>query len=227
MKPSTFYSFAGIFSILTGVFSALAGVLYFLLPAEQKLGAPGTEILPSFAAAPTLLTLENLALGLVGVFGMGIVPALGRLQKNENDSWLRWLGNLAFVGYAVSAVGAFIINSRLPVIAKAYVNGDPSTQAALAVIWRTTLDPFGVWGFGAVGLWILFISIAALKSGAGIPRNLAYLGIAAAILHGIVPVGFLSHVNILFLAVAGGGMVVITLWYVWLGLSLIRATDGS
>src|SRR5581483_7057050 len=161
---TTLNQFAGICAILTGLFTAAGAILYFVLPGAQKLQVPGAQLLPSFAQNPTPLVLENLALGLVGVFGLGIVPALGQTLRAADNGWMRWTSTLATVGYAVSAVGSFVSIARLPVIANAYVQGDPSTQAALAAVWRTTLDPLGVWGYAAIGLWIIVVSLTALRT---------------------------------------------------------------
>ena len=214
--------FGGWCAILVGVFSALAGITYFLLPEAQQLPTPGSQILPSFAQYPTRLNLENLFLGLVGIFGLGLVPALLRRMRQANEGWLLWTSTLATVGYAVSAVGSFVVLGRLPIIANAYVSGDASTQAALAAVWRTSLDPLAIWGYGAIGLWILVISLAALRSDNTLPRPLAYLGILAALLHWLGPVGFVVRAPFLFFILAGGGGIIISAWYVWVGLQLRR-----
>jgi hypothetical protein len=223
MKENSVVRLGGWCAILAGVFSALAGITYFLLPAAQQLGSPGNQILPSFAQEPTFLNLENLFLALVGVFGLGLVPAVAERMREVNDGWLRWTSNLANVGYAVSAVGSFIVLSRLPVIASAYVKGDASTQAALAAVWRTSLDPLGVWGYGAIGLWILVVSLAALRRENSFPTSLAYVGILAAVLHWLIPIAFVTRVTFLFLVVAGAGAIVFTAWYIWVGTQLRRA----
>jgi hypothetical protein len=227
MKDSSLYGLGGICSILAGVSTAVAAIVYFLLPEAQKLGVPGDQILPSFAENPTLLNVENLSLALVGLFGLALVPALSNLLRTQDNGWLRWTSSLANVGYAVSAVGSFIILSRLPVIAAGYMKGDESTKAALATVWRTTLDPLGVWGYGAIGAWILVISLLALRASGPskpLPPPLAYLGIAAAVTHWLVPVAFVAKIPVLFFVVAGVGLLAVATWYVWLGMELRRAT---
>lgn len=221
---STLNQFAGVCAILAGLFTAVAAVLYILLPDAQKLQVPGAQLLPSFAQNPTLLMLENLSLGLVGIFGLGVVPALGQILHGSENGALRWTSNLANVGYAVSAVGSFVIIARLPVVANAYVQGDASTQAALAAVWRATLDPLGVWGYAAVGAWLIVVGLTArATTNAPLPTNLAYLGIAAGAVHWLIPISFVLRVPVLILVTAGVGLIVITAWYIWLGLVLRRA----
>jgi hypothetical protein len=114
--------------------------------------------------------------------------------------------------------------SRLPLIANAYVQGDPATQAALAAVWRTTLDPFGLWGFGAVGLWILLVSLNLRgTANKNMSSTYIYLGILAALVHWFVPLAFVLRLPAIFLGVAGIGFLAITAWYVWSGMLLRRA----
>lgn len=212
-------------SILLGVFSAVAGLVYLLLPEQQRLGTPGSVILPSFANNPTLLNIENLALGIVGILGLAVVPAVAHEFRANDSGWLRWANNLALVGFAVSGIGSFIVLARLPVIAAAYERGDAATQAALAAVWRTTLDPFGLWGYGAIGLWVLVVSVTMLRRRTvSFPAAMSYLGIVAAFVHWLVPVAFVARTPGLFFVVAAGGGIVVTLWYIWLGVLLRKKT---
>lgn len=219
MVDNSAVKFGGVCGILAGVSTLVAGILYFLLPPEQRLGVPGAQLLPSFAQNPTILVLENLVLGLVGIFGLGFVPAIAEVTSPGQSGWKRWVNTLALVGYAVSAVTGFLIVARLPVIARAYMAGDPSTQAALAAVWRMTLDPFGLWGYGLVGLWVIVTSAAALRV-APLPSTLGYLGIVAGILLWIVPVAFLLSIPSLFLVAAAAAGLANAVWYIWAGVAL-------
>jgi hypothetical protein len=213
-------------SILLGVFSGIAGLVYFLLPEQQRLGTPGDVILPSFARDPMLLNIENLVLGIIGILGLAVVPAVAQRLGLNNSDWRRWVHHLALVGFAVSAVGSFIILARLPVIAAAYERGDGATRVAVAAVWRTTLDPVGLWGFGAIGLWILVVSLFMLRRpGLAYPAGLGYLGIVAAAAHWLVPIAFVTRTPFLFFLVAGGGGIVVAMWYIWLGVVLGGESD--
>ncbi len=214
-------------AILAGVFTALAGITYYLLPPEQQLGVPGAVLLPSVAQNATWLTLENLELALLGIFGIGLVPALGRRLRRDENGWLRWMGDLAMVGYAVSAVGNLLVLGRLPGIASAYQAAtNEATRAALAAVWRTSLDPLGLWGYGAIGLWILVASVAALRL-VDFPKALAYFGMGIGVLHWLVPIGFGLRVPGLFLLVAILAIIAASVWYVWIGVVLRRAAPAD
>ena len=225
MKSNSVYNLGGICSILLGIVSALIGITYLLLPAEQKLGMRAPDLLPSFVQNPTLLTLQSIELSVVGVLGLAIVPAVAQLIGDLDVGWMTWVSNLAYVGFAVSAVSNLIDVARLPGIAAAYVAGDASTKAALAPIWRSTLDWMGIWQYGAIGVWILVVSLLALR-GNLLPRTLAYLGIVAAIIQALVPIAFIFKLPAIIIVVAIVGGVVGIVWYVWLGTVLRRHASG-
>ncbi len=143
---------------------------------------------------------------------LGVLSAVAGLvyfllpEQQRLGGWLRWASNLAVVGFAVSGVGSFIVLGRLPAIAAAFERGDAATQAALAAVWRTTLDPFGLWGYGAIGLWILTVALTmARQTDSHFPAALGYLGIVAAVVHWLVPIAFLARMPFLFYVVAAAG----------------------
>ena len=165
---------------------------------------------------------------MVGVFGLAIVPALARLLlDDENEGWVKWTGSLATVGFAVNAIGYFLTIARLPVIATAFVKGDASTQAALAVTWKSSPDLFGFWGYGAIGIWVLCASLVMLRK-TGLSKIFAYVGLLTAVLYLIVPIGTYFKIQPLLLVAAGAGLIAAPVWYIWLGLNLRRlAKTGS
>jgi hypothetical protein len=123
------------------------------------------------------------------------------------------------MGYAVTAIGYVLTLARLPGIAKAYVAGDAATKAALAVTWKSTPDLFGFWGYGAIGLWVLCLSILFLRHHI-FPGLLNVLGLVVAALSFLIPLGDYFKVQTLILAAAGGGAVAGPVWYIWIGLAL-------
>ena len=227
MKANQILRFGGLCAILVGIFNALSGIAYMLLPAAQRLGSPGAQLLPSVAQDPTMLILLHLGFTLIGVFGLGLVPAIFEMAHTpDNEGWLRWTGNLASLGYSVLAVTGLLVVDRLPRIAQAFVKGDPSTQAALLPVWRTTLDPFGFWAYGVIGLWILFISLAGMSMAkAGSLRSLSMLGILVGILHLLIPFATVFKMPVLYLVAAGLGLILTTIWYIWTGL-MLRSNTG-
>lgn len=164
-------------AILLGVVAVLGDLVYFLLPAEQRIGAKAPEILPAVAHGAPLLMLQLWLLALEGVLGLAVVPMLSAVVRELGEGLVRWTATLATIGFAVTAVSDTLTIARLPGIASAYVAGDPATQAALAPVWKSSLDLFGLWGYGMVGVWILVVSYLAFQGGM-LPRQLAYVGLA-------------------------------------------------
>ena len=217
MKDTSLLKLGGIAAILLGIVNALSSVLYLILPTEQRAAVPAAQILPSVAQGATLLMLTFLLQALVGVLGLVVVPALSRLVEDVNEGWVRWTSNLALAGFIVSAVGYLLSMARLPGIATAFVAGDASTKAALAVVWKSSIDLQGFWGYGAVGVWVFVISLLALRK-ANYPKLLAYLGLVLGIAYWVIPAGTILKSQPLLIAGAVVGTVVTTIWYVWAGI---------
>lgn len=214
----------GVCAMLVGILTLMAGFTYLFLPEAQRLQVPGAELLPSFAEDGNVLRLMLLELGLVGIFGLGAVAALSRLVAADRGGWLRWAGTVATVGFAVTAVGQFLTIERLPRVADAFVAGDEATRAALGAVWKSTLDPYALFGFGGVGFWILVLSIIGLRERGGL-RPLWTLGIAVGILYELVPLGQLLESSALILFTGAAGGILAAVWYVWAG-SVATRTRG-
>jgi hypothetical protein len=217
MKDNSLFKVGGGASIAMGVIAALIGITYMLLPPDQRLGVPAARILPAIAQGSLMLRTELLEMALVGVLGLAAVPAISEMVRAGHEGWVRWMSNLALVGFAVMAVSNAFTFARLPGIALAYVKGDPATQAALVPVWRSSLDLHGFWGYGAIGLWVLVVSLLALR-GTSIPKGLAWLGVLAAVLNLLIPVGFLLKQPPVFLYDSILGGLVSCVWFIWVGL---------
>ena len=224
MKTNSLSKLGGTCSILLGVSYIVVGVTYVLLPAEQKAGGNPALFLPSFAQNPTLLMIQYWAFALGAVLALAVVPAVSETVRSANEGWVRWTSNLAFLGFAVTAIDVFRTLGLQPGRAAAFVAGDATTKAVLtAPGYVAGLDVQGWLGFGGVGLWVLVISLLALR-GSTWPKPLAYVGIAVAILYWFVVAGLALGVETLVTIAAGlGGVIGAPVWYIWAGLTLRRA----
>jgi hypothetical protein len=220
------YRFGGAAALVLAALSAAAAVFYVLLPAEQRLGVPGRLLLPSFAADPVPLQLEMLSLTAMGIVGLAVVGPI-RSLVGADDAWLRWTSLLALIGYAVGAIGNSLVMGKLPPIAAAYIAADEASKPIIAVFWRTTLDPFGLWQFGAVGVWLLVVGIVARGAGGGIPPSGAYLAIAAGVAHLAIPVVLLAAAQPMLDVLALVAAVAIVAWFGWVGMHLWRRGDTA
>ena len=88
------------------------------------------------------------------------------------------------------------------------------------------VDPRGLLTFGVAGLALVVISWLITSSGR-LPRGLGYLGYLSAVLLIVLYLGrliILSPASPIILGPALlNGFIVSPIWYVWLGLSLVRA----
>ena len=211
----------GFCAILLGLISAAGSALYVILPADLQASVPAPRFLPAFAKDSMVLVAIFWSQAAVGILGLAVVPAVTRVVAEVHQGWSRWMSNLAIVGFAVSSVGYFLSLERLPRIAAAYVAGDLSTQAALAAVWKSSIDLFGVWGYGAVGAWVFVISVLAFRASRfTVPLNI--VGLAAGVVYFMVPVATIFKVQALISLAAVVGVPIGLVWYLWVGYRLLR-----
>jgi Domain of unknown function (DUF4386) len=224
MRDQSVLRLGWVAAVLLGLAKLLSGAAYLIMPAEQRAEVAGALLLPSVAnGAPVLFALFWLE-AVVGIFGFAVVPALSSLVREKGEGWMHWANTLAIVGYAVTAVGYLQTIARLPGIATAYVAGDASTKAALLAVWKSSPDLFGFWGYGAIGIWVLVLTILAWR-GRVFPRTFNYLGLALAVLYLLVLPAAGLKIQPLLIAIAALGGLVAPIWYVWSGLILRRKLE--
>jgi len=216
-KSSSLLKTGGILAILLGVTRLLAGLGYVLLPTELRLFSAGPNFLPAFNQNPNLLLTIFWIETAAGILGIGVIPAISSLVKNGNEGVIRWVSNLAFLGFGFSAAGYLLSIVRIPVISNEFVAGDASTKAALAVVWRSSIDLMGFWGYGTVGVWILVLCWLNIKNKI-FPSGLSYLGILTGILYILIPIGVELKTQVVILLVSVVGAVVGPVWYIWIGI---------
>jgi Domain of unknown function (DUF4386) len=222
MKDGSVFKVAGLFAILLGLAKIVSPILYVLMDPNLHAEMPAKVFLPAFADHPDLLLAFFWTEALVGVFGLAIIQGVNGLVKGKNDGWINYGGNLALVGYGVSTVGYLLSIARLPLIAKTFVT-DPTAQPVLTATWKASIDLLGFWGYAAIGLWILFVSITALQHNA-YPKWLAWLGIVLAVPHLLVPFGTYFKSQAILTSVLVIGLLA-PVWYLAMGVRLRRQGD--
>ncbi len=224
MKSDSLNKFGGLCSILVGALYILVGATYVLLPPEQQIGGAADAFYRSFAKSSTVNMINYWALALTAVFALGALPAITESVRSVNEGWARWTSNLAYLGFAVTAIDWFRNMALQPARAAAYVAGDASVQAVLAApTFGAILDANGYLAFGGVGLWVLVTSLLALRSKMW-PNTLAYVGIALSVLYTLVSVSLVyDNAALLQIVAALGGVVAAPVWYIWVGMRLRKA----
>ncbi len=226
MKDNKLGKLGGTCSILTGVTIVVTAVLYLLLPAEQQdaCGCP-EKFLVSMAQSPTLYIVEEGLFSLSSLLAIAAVLAISENVRSAHEGWARWTSTLAIIGQAVNTIESLHRMAFDPLKAAAYIKGDVAIKAVLTVpgAIQGLFDPQGWLRFGAVGLWVLVVSLLALRGGIW-PKLLAYIGIGGGIAYILVVFGQVLQIQWLIAIVAGvGGVILIPLWYIWLGLRLRKA----
>jgi hypothetical protein len=221
MKDMTLNKLGGLFAILLGISYILIGAIFLMLPADQRTG--GDLFYASVVRDPTLINFYYLIFALGAVLALGMLPAVAESVHSQHEGWSRWASNLAYLGFAVTAIDFFRFWSTQDYRASVFVAGDASTRAAIDATAQG-LDPQGWLGFGAVGVWVLVVSLLAMRANAW-PRPLSYIGIAVAVLYWLVVVSNVFGIDILLSIVAGlGGVVLAPIWYIWVGMILRRSS---
>jgi hypothetical protein len=223
MKDNTLSKLGGNCSILLGILYLLIGITYLLLPADQKQTSAVDKFLPSFAQNPTTQTIQFWVFALSGLIGIAVVLAVSESVRSANEGWVRWTSNLAILGFAVVTINNFRNIAFQPGLARAYMEGDAVTKTVIKLSGPFSLDPQGWLGFGAVGLWVLVVSLLALRAGTW-PKLLTYIGIATAVAYWLIVVGSVLNQEALFtIGAALGGIILAPIWYIWTGMRLRQA----
>jgi hypothetical protein len=203
----------------------VAGAAYFLQPGAQRSDDPAL-FWASVLVDPRMLLTSYWALAAVGIFGLGAVAGISSLVRAGNEGLMGWMQNLAILGFAVGAVSnirlASVTQERaLFYFCESCTANDNYKKIINGTDSLVSLDPTGWLTFGLVGLWILCVSILALRTG-GLPRPAAWLGIGAAVLSFLFPVsssaGF-PDANTFLIPV---GVIAALLWYGWVARILLR-----
>lgn len=221
MRDRSLFALGGACSVLVGISYIIVGLTYVLLPPTQRPPiADYSRFLASVGQNPTPLMAQYWAFALGAVLAIAAVPAISEKVRSVNEGWVRWTGNLAFLGFAVTAIDFFRQIATLPHRVAGLLAGGTSATLEITRGPLTGLDPDGWLGFGGVGLWILVVSVLALRGGA-LPRPLAYLGVAVTVLYWLVVAGLVWDIETLILIAATvGGIVAAPIWYIWTGLVL-------
>ncbi|HEV2238116.1 MAG TPA: DUF4386 family protein [Ktedonobacterales bacterium] len=228
MKDNALSKLGGTCSILAGLALIVEAVVLLLLPREQQVDPASCNcadtFLTSVAHSSTLLRVGFGLLALVAIFSIAAVLAISARVLAAHEGWVRWTSTLAIIGLALNAIDLLRRMALESAIATAYVRGDGAVKAALTVPGAVqSSDPQGWFKFGGVGLWILVVSLLALRGGKE-PKLLSVVGILFALAGWLVVAGEVVAQSQSAVLIAGGVFALLApIWYIWQGLRLRRA----
>lgn len=225
MAEKSIARLGGVASIAVGVLYLIIAITFLLVPAEQQ-GGSGTEDLlrffPSFHVNPTPMMALYVEFLLCAVLAMAAVPAITALVRDVNEGLSSWTSNLALLGFALVAVYYVQMIAEAPSRTAAFMAGDSSTRAALAI--PSGVDPQFLLRYGTTGLWIFIVSVLALK-GSKLPKILAAIGILGAAMYWLLAVsdvvGMAATLHTIVAIV--GGVVAGPIWFIWVGSRLLKS----
>ena len=224
VKDNSLYTLGGICSVLVGISYVIIGIT--VLRESRALTVENNALAPImfFESNRAVLLSQYWAMALGAVLALAVIPAVSEKVRYLNEGWVRWTSTLATLGFAVTILDNYWAIIMIPRLAITYQTGDPALRAALTVPGAAQfIDIQGWLGYGAVGLWVLVVSLLALR-GNLFPRLLAYLGIATAIAYFLVVITMVfPDVRGILLVIAGIGAILLApLWHGWMGLLLYR-----
>jgi hypothetical protein len=223
----------GICSILMGGLSILLAITFFLDPVAQADTRGPAAFWTTAAASPGMLITNLWLVVLHGILALAVVPAFAAVVSPANEGWVRWASAVAYLTFGMRVVDNIQSSMAVPFRAAMYATGDHATRVAVEAA-GLSLDPQSILSFGGVAFWLSVVSVLALRKGL-LPRPLAYVGLATAIVHWLVPPSVLIGVGllgmpILYQLASGLAYIVFApIWFIWGGLWLRQAgyNDGS
>ena len=229
MRANSLKQIGGALAIFMALGFLLAGTMFLLMPNIQKPGGGSFEAyMFSIADNGLFFRLSNIARVLLALAGLGALPAIIELVKNQREGWAVWARNLGYLALAVMVVESLRQGFLVPIEANAYLAVDEGVRAAIGGDnTHITLDPRGWLRFGLLGISILIISILALLP-ENLPRAWAYLGIFVSLVLWLVVAGNLVGLPILTNGAAIlVGIVLGPIWFMWAGLLLRRRVSAN
>jgi len=207
------YQTGGCFSILCSISYLIMGMTVALQPVIFQ-NSNADLFLNTMSKDPLLFILNYLSVGLTAVFGLGTVDPITSYKGAQEYGVIQWTKKLAYVGFSVLALANFKVLTVKPNMAEVYSAAAESEKNIIL-----TMDPYisfspnGIIIHGFVGLWILLISILAIRR----QRGSIFCNFMGVILGGVLILMTVPVLTPLFAAVLN--TVEGLLAFLWFGLT--------
>lgn len=211
---------------LGGICSILIGVSYISLIIYAVIIPPGQrydtyEFFKNYIENPFYMNFAWIIMALTSILAFAVIPAVSDDIKSEDETWIPFGNILGTVGFSVSAASFLTMLGRTPAMAQLYINSDSSARAAIAAVGLPQLDPYNILVLGGVGIWYLIINITALKRRIfskfhGLSGIILGVFMWSAVFAAILKSELLDQIA------AGAGAVFAPIWYIGLGVHLLK-----
>lgn len=212
----------GLAAILIGILNIV--VVIYVVAATGPQRYDPVEGITYFAAHPLSLSVAWIIFAASAVLAYTVIPVVWDLVQDEHRDWARAATIFGIVGYTVLGVWAITLTRTAPELAHRFVTGDEATRAAVLAMWLPEIDPDGWFSFGGLGTWLIVVNVLALR-GAKLPRLHALSGVLLGIGHWATVIAAATEFEPLNLFAAGVGALFYPIWYIWLGILMLRGRD--
>lgn len=196
----------------------IGGMLYFILIADYSTITGPIEKVAYFIDNQTTIYMMNIFIYvLFGAFMVILSIALYERLKSESPALVKTATAFGLIWAAIVIASGMVSNIGMEKVIGIYAN-DPALAGTVWLAIEAVADGIGGGNEIVGGVWILLISIAALKV-KKLPKALNYTGLVvgiAGILSTVPPLGEIA--GMIF------GLVQI-IWFIWLGIILLRRQE--
>jgi hypothetical protein len=193
-ETSAFDRFAGVCAILAGAFTLLYSISFIILVNER---------------------LSSICLLANGLLATAVMVALYERLRIAEPAFALWAVVLGLAG----AIGA-ALHGGYDLAALLVSHGPVDANLPSA------MDPRGLLTFGATGIGLWVFSWLILRR-SDLPKALGYVGYASAALQIVLYLGrlivFDAKNSVIVVPALLAGFIATPVWYVWLGVSLLRS----
>ena len=211
-------------AVIMGLAYVLAGITHFLMPREQLHMASGIQLsfFESLNRSSGAFKIHYWAIMIAALAGAAVVVGIGDALGMKQGMMLLIFRTGAICGFLVTALSFGLMLNRAVRISRMWSSLSENTQETIHTHGLPNLDPFGLFGFGLVGLWLLVFNVAAINAGT-LPVWHGIVGCVGGILYVAVLIGMIFHVGFLVdISAALGCIVVAPLWSFVLAVFLLQ-----
>ena len=203
-----FNRFGGMCAVIVGLLSILYAVFYLVIARQSEfIGSLGSWVI----------------LATSGIFSSAAYVALyWRISGQSENGFTLW----ALLLGEMSAFATLMHGGHQALLTSALRTADPATRLLIENVYMlpAEVDPAGLATFGTVGVVAALFSWQILHTGA-LSRSLGYVGLFNAFL--LVVLYAATAANLQPLILLSGGLtalIVGPVWWIWVGIHLVRAT---